>query len=410
MAARRWSSPYSFRFTPQERDRRWQAVRLQAGEQDLDAVLVPPCVDGDNLRLSLESARGTRADCRYLTLLEHAAVIIPSDGRPAVVLSEYQNDWVPDPRSVDEHYAGLWSDAMTDSLRGLGLASARIGVAGLGRGRYTHARANDGVVNHVPYARLLAALPDASFVDATDVVGAARYVKGEEELAALRLGSVIAEAGVETLCQLSRPGLEEAQLYAAVMRRMLDLGSEYYNLAMVTGPAEEGLAAQVRVIDPRPGRRLAPMQLVDCEVDALLGGLIAQEKQAVLLGDLPRAWQSAEDLQLEMFETGLSCLSPGKTVGELIDAMEALGRSAGLRVFSVIHGRGYGNDGPLLTPGDLGSHVRDVEFKENNVFVWKPLVATADGRHHCCFGGNVVVTAKGAVPMFSRPRGTVCNV
>jgi len=53
-------------FSLAERDRRWQRVRDNAAKAGFDCVLVPLCVDGRNLHLSLEQTRGTRSDCRYL--------------------------------------------------------------------------------------------------------------------------------------------------------------------------------------------------------------------------------------------------------------------------------------------------------------------------------------------------------
>ena len=63
-----------------ERDWRWQRVRESAAKAGFDCILVPLCVDGRNLHLSLEQARGTRSDCRFLTCFDNAAVILPSVG------------------------------------------------------------------------------------------------------------------------------------------------------------------------------------------------------------------------------------------------------------------------------------------------------------------------------------------
>src|SRR5262245_65496642 len=67
-----------------ERDWRWQRVRENAAMAGFDCVLVPLCVDGRNLHLSLEQSRGSRSDCRFLTQLENAAVILPTDGRKPI--------------------------------------------------------------------------------------------------------------------------------------------------------------------------------------------------------------------------------------------------------------------------------------------------------------------------------------
>ncbi len=92
-----------------ERDWRWQRVRENAAKAGFDCILVPLCVDGRNLHLSLEQARGTRSDCRFLTCLDNAAVILPSDGREPIIVSDQEsgNDWVPEPRPVEK--SPVWS-------------------------------------------------------------------------------------------------------------------------------------------------------------------------------------------------------------------------------------------------------------------------------------------------------------
>jgi hypothetical protein len=48
-------------FSLAERDRRWNAVCKNAAQAALDGILLPLCVDGQNLHLSLEQSRGARA-------------------------------------------------------------------------------------------------------------------------------------------------------------------------------------------------------------------------------------------------------------------------------------------------------------------------------------------------------------
>ena len=89
-----------------ERDWRWNRVRDHAARTGLDCVFVPLCVDGRNLHLSLEQARGTRSDCRYLTGLDNAAVILPTDGAQPIVISDQNsgNDWVREVRPVENSW------------------------------------------------------------------------------------------------------------------------------------------------------------------------------------------------------------------------------------------------------------------------------------------------------------------
>jgi Xaa-Pro aminopeptidase len=72
-----------------------------------------------------------------------------------------------------------------------------------------------------------------------------------------------------------------------------------------------------------------------------------------------------------------------------------------------MHGRGQGDDGPIITdsardPGPLG-----VPLQERMVFVLKPGVVSADGRYNITWGDTVVVTAQGGRRLGTRPHGLV---
>jgi len=386
-----------------ERDRRWRAVQDNGARAGFDCILVPHCVDGKNLHLSLEQARGTRSDSRYLTQMENGAVILPTDGRPPTVVNENGagNSWLTEVRPAGDS----WGKAMAGALIDARMERARIGVSGLRRGQVTHGRAIAGVINHSSYAEVLRRLPNAQFEDATDVVGYARYVKGDEEIACLRRGAAIAAAGIDEMIKVARPGVEEAILYAAVMRRMLELGSEYYPLALYTGPV--GSNRLPRFEDGPVGRRLQPGHRIHNEVDAVWGGLVAQEQQGIILGPIPQEWKPVIELQRDLFYAGLEFMKPGLLLGELADFINGFGAKRGMRSLTLMHGRGCGDDGPLLTPQDRGERVRDVRLKKGNVFVWKPIAYSADGKIEYSWGGCVLVTEKGGEQLVRRTPGMV---
>src|SRR5713226_4041598 len=279
-----------------ERDWRWQAVRANAAKAGYDCIFVPLCVDGKNLHLSLEQSRGTRSDCRFLTQMENAAVVLPTDGRQPIVINDRGtgNDWVPKARPAMRGLRGSWAPAIAQALLDAGMERARIGVPGLGRGKVTHGRASAGVINHSSYDEVIRQLPNATFEDATDVVGYARYGKSDEQIACLRRGAAIAAAGIEKMVEVARPGVPEAILYARVMRRMVELGSEYYPMALYTGPMEGGERLP-RFEDPPIDRVLQPMYRITNEVDAVWGGLVAQELQPIVLGPIPDEWKRLVD-------------------------------------------------------------------------------------------------------------------
>jgi hypothetical protein len=83
----------------------------------------------------------------------------------------------------------------------------------------THTRANDGVVNHTYHAELVQRIPNATFQDATDVVGFARYSKSKEEIDCLRRAAAIAEAAIDAMVAVAKPGAEVSTRFARVARR-----------------------------------------------------------------------------------------------------------------------------------------------------------------------------------------------
>jgi Xaa-Pro dipeptidase len=386
-----------------ERDWRWQRVRENAAKASFDCVFVPLCVDGRNLHLSLEQARGTRSDCRFLTQLENAAVILPTDGRTPIVISDQENgnDWVPDFRPVEDS----WGESMAQALIDAGMERARIGVCGIQRGFYTHGRAFHGVINHSSYTEVLRRLPRAAFGNATEVIGYARYVKSAEQIECLRRGAAIAAAGIDKMIELARPGMDEGILYSRVMQRMVSLGSEYYPMAFYSGL--HGGDRLPRFEDPPEGRCLQPMYRIANEVDAVFGGLIAQEQQPIFLGPIPDLWKPAIEAQRDLYYAALEQLMPGRPFGEFMEFVNGFGEKRGLKSLMLMHGRGYGDDGPLFTPQNRGTRNRDVRIEEGNVFIVKPIVSSADGSFDTSWGGCVLVTEKGGEPLVKRTPGMV---
>jgi Xaa-Pro dipeptidase len=110
-------------------------------------------------------------------------------------------------------------------------------------------------------------------------------------------------------------------------------------------------------------------------------------------------------LQREVLEAGLEVMTPGATMGELIDFTNGFGGKRGMRTAVLMHGRGFGDDGPLLTPRASGEEIRDLVIQRGNAWVWKPTAHSADGRISFTWGGDVVVTETGGEPLFKRGHG-----
>ena len=371
-----------------ERDRRWQAVRENAGKAGFDCILVP---------------LGNGVDGRYMTQLRCSAMALPTDGRAPIIIADRssRNEWAPEPWQTGRE----WAEPMGEALLDLGMERARIGVVGLKGGSVTHASSIDGVVNHTALAYVMSKLPNATFGDATDIVGFVRYVKSEEEIAFVRRSAEVAAAALDELVKLARPGVDAGVLYADVIARLLELRSEYYPLALSIDSI--GTLKPKRYVNPPIGKRLEKNTLITNEVNAILGAQLTQVCQPILLGEIPSEWKPVVQLQGEVYEAGLELIKPGATLGALKDFVNGYGAKRKMKTSIQMHGCGYGDDGPLFTPKSPGDHLRDLRIEKGNAFVWKPIAMSADERVQYTWGGPVIVTEKGGEALFKRSHGMV---
>ena len=371
-----------------ECDRRWNAVRANAIKAGVDCVLVP---------------LGNGIDARYMTQLRCSAMALPADGRAPIIIADRSstNEWVPAPWQTGRE----WAEPMAEALLDLGMERSRIGVAGLRGGAVTHCASIDGVVNHTAFEFVQSKLPNAQFADATDVVGLARYVKSIEEIAFVRESARVAQAGLDELIKLARPGIDAGMLYTDTLARLLELRNEYFPLNLTI----ESIDTQKprRYFNPPIGRRLEANALVTNEINAIRGAQLTQVSQPVLLGQIPEAWKPVIDLQREVYEAGLALMKPGASFGALIDLAAGLNAKRGMKAVARLHGCGYGDDGPLLTGKSGGDRARDLAMEPGNAFVWKPLAMTGDEKIQFSFGGPVLVTQRGCENLFTRAHGMI---
>ncbi|HEY2989367.1 MAG TPA: M24 family metallopeptidase [Candidatus Binatia bacterium] len=375
-------------YSLQERDRRWKAVKERGAKAGFDCIFVP---------------LGPGVDARYLTQLRCSSVILPTDGRPPIIIADRssKNTWAPEPWQTSRE----WSEPMAEALLEMGMEKARIGVVGLKGGKVSQVSASDGVVNHGAFSAVLKRLPNAKFEDATDVVGFVRYVKSDEEIAAMKKATAIAEAGIEELKNLARPGADEAVLYANAMARMLDLGAEYFPFAW-TSCMIDGSETK-RFANPPLGRRLKSNSLIQSEMTAVYGTQIAEEDQAVLVGKIPEAWKPLIERQREVFNAGLKFLKPGRACAEILDFAKSVAEKNGMKTQFSLSGRGAGDDGPVIGPSTSADALKGISIEKNTLWLWRPTVTSADGKTKFTWGGTALVADNGGEVFSKRPHGVI---
>jgi Xaa-Pro aminopeptidase len=290
-------------------------------------------------------------------------------------------------------------------LEKMALAGRRVGLVGIGGHEYVNVRQPEGYVNHTTARRVIDAMPGAEIVDATDVLAAARYVKSEEEIDLLRRSIVVAEAAAVALHEHARAGTPAAEVFGQMMLAEARLTPGSVEVAWASGRWGE---RRRRFTSPPPGV-LEPGTLIATELMPDIGGYQAQVAEPHIVGDVTDEQREVWDLGIAAFERACEVMRPGRTWGEVEADVAEVADGTRWKIDFLLHGRGLGNDGPLLIPTDTHERVRDDPLAADTVFVLKPNAfpaaqETAIARSHdVTWGDAIVVRADRVERLGTRP-------
>jgi Xaa-Pro dipeptidase len=384
--------PYP-RFSIAERDRRWKAVRELMHWDNLDVIVTP--------QNSGHSA-DYQANTRYLTHCgggePDVAAVFPLEGDVTAIATSAAprwptvQDWVIDVREARRNYG----HAIVERLKELDVELGRIGITGLGEVEGT--RTPEGTIFYGTWKQIREAFPNAELVDATAILDEVRYVKSDEEIEVLTKSVEINELAIEAEIEAAKVGVKDWEVWAAVHYAMTRNGSELpIHCFWVSGKNPKRTLT-------RPSMRLLERgDVIINELEASWIGYRAQAVQPVFVEVIDSVQAELIKVQREIFNGVLENLKPGVTVGQLADitmraaqgAAPKTGHAAGARGDLTMHGRGAGDDGPIITPHAKSPKQLAVSMQENMVFVCKPAAISADGEHTCQWGDTVMVTKNG---------------
>ncbi len=382
------------RFSLAERDRRWAAVRKLMREQGIDVIVAPS---------NTGHSTDFQANARYLSHVggggdADIAVVFPLEGEVTAVATSAKprwpivQDWVADVREARRAYGR----ATVERLKELHVDNARIGICGLGAGT----RTPEGTILYGFWKAMRDAFPKAEFVDATGLLDQVRFVKSDEEVAVLKKSTEIIEKGVEAKIRHARPGVVDWVVWAEAMAEMMRHGSEI--------PVHQHWLSSknpIRTLTRPSFRKLESGDMIIDELEASWIGYRSQIVQPVFVDVVNPVQAELFKVQKQVFDAMLPQLKAGVTVRELnemtIKAGDAARPNSGFakdcKIMLTMHGRGAGDDGPIIT--DSSRNQRDLEapLKENMVLIFKPSAETAPGQEKaiCTWGDTVVVTKTG---------------
>jgi Xaa-Pro aminopeptidase len=393
--------PYP-RFSIAERDRRWKAVRELMRQQNIDVIVTP--------QNSGHSA-DYQADTRYLTHCgggePDVAAVFPLDGEVTAIATSAAprwptvQDWTQDVREARRNYGR----AIVGRLRDLNVDHGRIGITGLGEIEGT--RTPEGTIFYGTWKQIRDAFPSAELVDATKILAQVRYVKSQEEIDVLAKSMEIIELAIQAEIDASRPGVKDWEVWAAAQYAMMRHGSEMpVHCFWVSGKNPKRTLT-------RPSMRILERgDVIINELEASWIGYRSQGVQPVFVEVGNPVQAELIKVQREIFNRVLESLKPGVTVAELADltgktaqsVAPKSGPAAGASGDLTMHGRGAGDDSPIITPHARSPRQLALPMQENMVLVCKPSAISADGEYICQWGDTVVVTKNGGRRLGKRPH------
>jgi Xaa-Pro dipeptidase len=299
----------------------------------------------------------------------------------AVHLLSTWDEGVPDDIPHENLYGISWNPANT--------------IAALQRidGAATARRVGTDALSPV-FARLLpTAFPNAELVDGELAMRAARRIKTDEEICALRDAIALAESGLAAAVAGMRPGVSEQALAAVLLEALAGGG--------VSTPSNQDVAWVTSRDHPwrraTSDGRVQAGDLVAFSAGVLAGGYI---------GEVGRTWPAEDVAAAPLYKRWdvlwsklIDSCRPGVSGERLLDAYRAAGEPA--PPMPVARGLGMGFDSPVISSA-LPSTAAGERLEPGMVlavtgYVWEQGVGAVFGRE------AVLITADGSEVLTSSP-------
>jgi Xaa-Pro aminopeptidase len=243
-------------------------------------------------------------------------------------------------------------------------------------------------------------LPNAKVSSATDLLGEARFVKTEEEIEFVRKGTQIAEKVLQTVVETAGTGVSERHVFSSMMyTSAIEGGSFTPMFGWISGNLDE---MNHRVEQPS-FRSFEKGDVLVLEIDGRWGSYISQIDQTFTMGPAHQDTKDAMEITYECFDRTMENLKPGVLIKDLMELAMVEGMGGRGVATLGMHGRGPGDDGPLVTPR-TNPLAQQVVLQENAVMCVKP-GASVDGKGYAAsWGDSVIVTKNGGVRLGTRER------
>jgi Xaa-Pro dipeptidase len=232
-----------------------------------------------------------------------------------------------------------------------------------------------------------------------------RIEKSDEEIAWLKVGAALSDAGMAALVGRTKPGMSEHELGNLIERAYVGLGGSH----VIHFIGSTSMAAP-DVCVPRQftsRRKVEAGDFVFCELSAawwdysgqVLRGFTVEAEPTPLYRDLHATAVAA-------FDAITKAVRPGVHAQELIEASAVIEKNGFTTYDDLVHGYGGGYFAPVLgSKSRPAGHPATLVLQENMCMVVQPNVITPDEKAGVQFGELIRVTKTGFESLHHTPHG-----
>ena len=298
---------------------------------------------------------------------------------------------LPDARIIaaidDVQYAGdspvEAAENVAAKLKASGADGKKIGVIGPQR--------------HADAMIMQAALPSAEWMDLNTAYRALRLFKSDEELVFMRLAASYNDRAVEAMEAQIKPGINEREIAQMVEDTYLSQGAVNLIHFTLSTPMDDPQFCVPHQL--HPDRVIQSGDVIVTEISTAFWGYSGQILRTFTVDAEPTPlYQELHDVALSTWNDMTGVIKTGVTIGEMLDQAEQIDK-AGFTIYDdLIHGFGGAYLPPISrTRQSRGStHPEDYAYNQaGTVLVIQPNIITKDEKAGVQLGNSFVITDDG---------------
>jgi Xaa-Pro aminopeptidase len=351
------------------------------------------------------------ANIRYITdRILPGLLFFPREGDP-VVWSGFphgvKSEKVADRWTTDIRPGGMTGDVI-ETLKSHGLDHKNVGVVGFSNAR---PQVVPDSVLYQPHARILKALPDVTFSDASGLLDELRMIKSLEEIAMLEKASALSDAMYYAMVESFRPGVRECEVYADMLRALVAGGGEEDMIWLTTGAYPPPHASK----PPSSTRVVEKGDVLVTEYHSNYRGYISGIEHSASIGEPDEEFKKIHGVCLEAQKRGIDAMRPGALLADVVMAFRKPIEDSGMNFIECgIHGHGLASPEfpSCMYGGSVGQWewhpyavVPPIELQENMVFGTASDVYNPDWKSNAglMLGDTILISADGPRRLCSSP-------